>query len=391
MNCGFCEAVCPTFQVTFNSSIGARGRVEIAKYLVASPTSELRLTIFNSFYSCLNCSACLSVCPVGINAGRVSSLARKQIVSNGMKGGIAEAIVSVTSRYGSPLAISPNMDRILKGTKSLEDSDTLLYTGQMYSLAACSSSFSKMEKILGAKLSDLAGRFIAMFPVTMKLISVAMRGRDRKLYEDSVRAISALLSKSGVPFKFMEKEPYPGTFLLDLGYEDEFREYASGIASAFKSMGIRRIITADPHTYNLLKYDYPKYVDNFDFEILFYTDLLKSQNLERTGETVVFHEPCHIARGNEPLSSPLAILRGAYRVLLPQRSGSMTACCGGPDELMFPSMGEKISEVRYEELRSMGEYKIVTACPVCLSNLRKDKMVTDLSLVLNVSGSSRGP
>jgi len=371
--------------------MGARGRVEIAKYLVRSSNSGLQKSVSDAFYSCLNCSACLSVCPVGIDAGKVSVLARKYIVKNGLKAGIAEAIVNTTIKYRSPLAISSDFRRIAREMKMDEHSDTLLYTGQMYSLSAYSSSFSKVEKMLGPKVSDLIGRLIARFPVIMKFASRIIPPRGRNLFTESMKSVGFLLSQEGIQFKLMMDEPYPGTFLLELGYEEEFRKYAAKIASLFRSMGVKRIITTDPHTYNLLKYDYPKYIADFDFQVVFYTDLLNVENFKKEDEKIIFHEPCHLSRGNGSLSSPLTLLRRAYQVILPERSGAMTSCCGGPDELMFPLTGEKISDRRYKELRSLGNEKLVTACPICLSNLRKDELVTDISLVLKESRIKAAP
>lgn len=56
---------------------------------------------------------------------------------------------------------------------------------------------------------------------------------------------------------------------------------------------------------------------------------------------------------------------------LPPRSGRNVFCCGGPDELLFPEMAEKVSEERYRELSEAGNGRIITACPICFSNLKK--------------------
>ncbi|MEM0141592.1 MAG: (Fe-S)-binding protein [Thermoplasmatales archaeon] len=322
---------------------------------------------------------------MGISAGKVSVLSREQLVKKGLSKGIADAIVNTTLKYESPLGLSGYIGNTICDADFNEESDTLLYTGQMYLLASYSKLLSRMEGSMGDKASEFAGKLISTFPVMMRLISIILPNRDKKYYVDNIRNICSVLTREGVKFKVMIKEPYPGTFLFDLGYLDEFKRYAATIKSRFESLGIRRIITVDPHTYNLLKYEYPKYLADFNFEVVFYTDLIKCESLRNTGEQVIFHEPCHLTRGNEILNSPLNLLRSSRDVLLPSKSGAMTACCGGPDELLFPSISEKVSVNRYKELQSLGNHDIVTACPICLSNLGRVGKVTDLSSILKAS------
>ena len=146
-----------------------------------------------------------------------------------------------------------------------------------------------------------------------------------------------------------------------------------------KDSGAKRIITVDPHTYDLLKNVYPEFVSNFDFEVVHYIDLIKDLDFEKSGEKVTFHEPCHFVLRDSPYNSPMDILRESSEVVLPARSGRKTRCCGGPDELLFPELSEKISEQRYNELRETGASRVVTACPICFTNLAKDEKAIEIS------------
>ena len=91
-----------------------------------------------------------------------------------------------------------------------------------------------------------------------------------------------------------------------------------------------------------------------------------------------YHEPCHFSLRQEAYNRPLETLRSVALVKLPQRSGRRTKCCGGPDELIFPELTHKVSINRYEELRGTGAEKIVTACPICFSNLSKGPEVVEI-------------
>lgn len=57
-------------------------------------------------------------------------------------------------------------------------------------------------------------------------------------------------------------------------------------------------------------------------------------------------------------------------------------CCGGPDELLFGEISWKVSVERFNQLRATGAERIITACPICFANLRKDGTVVDISQFL---------
>jgi Fe-S oxidoreductase len=46
---------------------------------------------------------------------------------------------------------------------------------------------------------------------------------------------------------------------------------------------------------------------------------------------------------------------------------------------LFPELSEKISEQRYGELRETGASRVVTACPICFTNLAKDEKTIEIS------------
>ena len=386
INCGFCEAVCPTLEASsFKAAIGARGRVMIAKEML----SELKHENFNGadfldpFYSCLNCNACLTVCPAGINAGEISHLSREELMDKKTASkSVADMIVKLTVKYGSPLGLSKKMNKWFGGMKFYDDSEILFYTGQMYLLTAYSKKFSKLEMKMGERLTNVGASIITRFPFLIKLLSFFVKGDNVDDYRRSTRNIYDLLSKAGIRMNHVENEPYPGTFILELGDEEEFRRYAENFTKIIKEKRIKKIITTDPHTYDLLKFSYPKYVRDFDAEVSFYTDFLAGVKFRKLDEHLIIHEPCHLIRGQDKYNVASRILENVSRLTFPTHSGQNTACCGGPDELLFPNLSEMISEERYRELRSAGKGNIVTACPICLSNLNKNKDAKDLSDIL---------
>ena len=391
INCGFCESVCPTLPASgFISSIGARGRVDIGKKLLDEMNLKKELTIepFNSFYSCLDCFACLQVCPAGVNAGEVSQLGREIITSNDVfkkidGKGITKMIVSLTMKYKNPLGIRHKLDSWAEGLEFDDSSDTLFYTGNMYQLMAYTEGLGKIEKWLGRKMSNFMAGAVAKRPYIAYGFKLMKNGETQRLMENNLKNIYALLKKSGIKLKYLRsEEPYPGTFLHDLGYKTEFKEYVSFLVDYFKSESIKKIVVIDPHTYDLFKRVIPIEIGVFPFDVVYYLDLVDTEKFHKSEETVTFHEPCHLVLRNPEYNKPLDIVEYTGNLVMPPRSGKKTMCCGGPNELLFNNLAVKISKNRMEQLKDTGAKKIITACPICQVNLNLHGKTTDIGTYL---------
>ena len=391
INCGFCESVCPTLPASgFRSSIGARGRVDIANALLGEldKNGKSSLEISESFYSCLDCFACLQVCPAGVNAGKLSHLGKSIIADSNTlerneRKSIADMIVSVTTKTMNPLGLRRECSKWSSGLEFNSISDTLLYTGNMYQLMPYSKKLSSVERMMSQKAIDAMARLISSHPGLSRLTGLMKDDVLELEMNRFLRDIYALLSAAKIEMNYLgEEEPYPGTFIFDLGYISQFRKYAEIVTKMFHQKGVRRIITVDPHTYDLLKVQYRKYVPEFDFDVYYYTDFLDTLEFDKDHELTTLHEPCHFTLREGSYNRPLKYVRKITDVVLPDRSGKKLMCCGGPDELLFGNLSNEISKERFQQLKNTGAGKILTACPICYSNLKKDSSVQDLSTYL---------
>lgn len=78
--CGFCEAVCPTYNAARARHYGPRGRLHMAKYIFEGGRSKRAI---ESIATCLRCRACELVCPANIKIVEVITEARKIINDEG--------------------------------------------------------------------------------------------------------------------------------------------------------------------------------------------------------------------------------------------------------------------------------------------------------------------
>ena len=70
MRCGMCLPACPTYKETFLETASPRGRVALIRKLQEGQLDQSeRLLEYLSL--CLDCQACASACPCGVNAGEL--------------------------------------------------------------------------------------------------------------------------------------------------------------------------------------------------------------------------------------------------------------------------------------------------------------------------------
>jgi glycolate oxidase iron-sulfur subunit len=75
VHCGFCNATCPTYQLTGDELDGPRGRIYLIKQVLEGtpPTRKTRLHLDR----CLTCRACETTCPSGVDYHRLLDTGRE--------------------------------------------------------------------------------------------------------------------------------------------------------------------------------------------------------------------------------------------------------------------------------------------------------------------------
>ena len=109
----------------------------------------------------------------------------------------------------------------------------------------------------------------------------------------------------------------------------------------------------------------------------FLADLIASGRIprdrRRPRETVTFHDPCYLARGNDVVEPPRAVaaaMAGSSLAEMP-RHGRDSFCCGAGGGSMWLDVrgDERIENVRFREAAATGAETLVTACPFCKTML----------------------
>ena len=77
VHCGFCNASCPTYQVTGDELDGPRGRIYLIRDFLQSGENADRAQ--HHLDRCLTCRACETTCPSGVRYSELAEIARSEL------------------------------------------------------------------------------------------------------------------------------------------------------------------------------------------------------------------------------------------------------------------------------------------------------------------------
>ncbi len=78
LHCGLCLPVCPTYSVTGREDASPRGRIRLIREYLAG-NLELSPEFVEAMYFCLDCQACQTACPAGVEYGTLVEQTRNTI------------------------------------------------------------------------------------------------------------------------------------------------------------------------------------------------------------------------------------------------------------------------------------------------------------------------
>ena len=83
VHCGFCNATCPTYQLTGNELDGPRGRIYLIKNFFENTSEQIENKVgLKHLDRCLTCLSCETTCPSGVQYGELVDIGRKHITSS---------------------------------------------------------------------------------------------------------------------------------------------------------------------------------------------------------------------------------------------------------------------------------------------------------------------
>jgi heterodisulfide reductase subunit D len=192
------------------------------------------------------------------------------------------------------------------------------------------------------------------------------------------RAFAAILNKLGIRFAILGKEEAcTGDPARRAGNEFMFQMMAYQNIQVLGSYGIKKIVTACPHCFNIFRNEYPELGGNY--EVVHHTVLLQQLIDEGRivlkeggpfkGKRITYHDSCYLGRANHIYEAPRKVLEALDAELVEmKRCRSKGLCCGAGGAQMFKEEEKGTTRVNFErtgEALGTGADIIASACPFC--------------------------
>ena len=379
INCGTCTAICPIGLHTLPRTMFRYALMGLQENIIENT---------DTVFTCLLCRACEDKCPANVKIAENMRVLRAYFnrevfeakkptpASPALRSTLGILNDNIAKRHSALPLPKKAYTRWAKGLNIPRGGETVLYTGQMYqlipSIQVMASSLARFENSWVTKFFWL-GRLINKIINVSRIMARPPRSEQEK-YDNMLRNIARLLQSASVEFGYLyEEDLYAGALAYDEGLDDVFEKQARLVTEIFRRRGVKRVITVDPHTTDMLRTAYPEVIKDFDVEVKSYLEVLAEQTpdvFQKTDSSVVIHDSCVYARYEDVIEQPRKLLKNAgYSINEIEASGKDTHCCGGPIESLFPSKAHEIADERIEQLAAAG-CPVVTMCPICLVNLK---------------------
>lgn len=379
MRCGMCLPSCPTYKETFLETASPRGRVALIRKLQEGELDQSeRLLEFLSL--CLDCQACASACPCGVNAGElVAEFTCEKKSETGL--GFMEDLVL--------RKLVPHPDRL----------ETSMAPMRLYQ----NSGLQKLVRTLGVMkmfpkpLERMEGLLPSLPPRPLRQeiqeITPA-EGTERGtvgfflgcvmslIFSDASRATIKLLSSLGYTVITPKNQVCCGAPNMLGGDLEGLQEAAHANVAIFSGYEVDFIVTdCGGCGAELKKYGhhiegeaataFSAKVRDISQVLALHADELRTK-LKPLRQKVTYHDPCHIAHCQGIRKEPRDLLK-----LVPdldyKELDSADACCGsaGTYNITKPEMSDRILQRKLDSVRASGADILVTSNPGCLLQLKK--------------------
>lgn len=298
---------------------------------------------------CTTCRNCEDACPVNNeHVGTIIDMRRYLVMTEGKMDSDIQRAVTNIERQGNPWGLSKK-DRV-----KWRDEDESVYIPTVKELKKEDKSFEYLFWVSSMGSFDSRSQKIAL-------------------------AFAKLMNRAGVSFAILgNTEANSGDTARRIGNEFLFQEIAEKNIKQFNKHDVKKIVTIDPHAYNIFKNEYPDF--GFEAEVYHHTqmlyDLVMSGRLkpERAiNERLTYHDSCYLGRYNGVYDPPREILRSIPGLELVEmdRSRENGMCCGAGGGLMWTeeTTGGRINVARTEQALQVEPTMISSACPYCLTML----------------------
>jgi glycolate oxidase iron-sulfur subunit len=377
VHCGFCLPTCPTYAVLGVEMDSPRGRIKLMQTVwegrvdVASEGFALHID------QCLDCRACETACPSGVEYGKLVEATRSQLETARRRGALARLVRAFAFR-------------------TLLPRPTLLAAFARLSVIAKRLGARRVLRAIGARrLGDL----LALVPAHASSRALpasfaaagARRGRValfsgcvmRAAFADTNAATARVLARNGIEVVVPPEQTCCGALQAHAGAREDSRALARRNIAWLEALDVDAFVVnaagcgAHLKGYGWLLKDDPLWSQRaqaFAARVRDASETLVEFGLvARPGPLrarAAYDDPCHLLHGQGISEQPRELLRAIPGLeLVPLEEADM--CCGsaGTYNVTQPALSKALLDRKIEHVLASGANMLVTANPGCQMQL----------------------
>lgn len=406
IHCGLCTSSCPTYLETGDENQGPRGRI----YLMRA-VSEGRLPLDDAvrtpLETCLDCRACETACPSGVQYGRIIEpfrVAMEETAVQAHWNGDPDQVALPSPKidagdwfrrwilfrlfpYPGRLGWSLFPARLLKRIGLFD-----VMTRPVAAVAP--QRVRRLMELLPQQLPSepaLPERLPAIGPKRAKVALFRGCAADA-LFRQVHWATARVLQANGCEVWIPRDQACCGAIHYHAGSSDPARDFADANVAAFRREAVDAVVVNVAGCGSMVK-DYGHHwhdAGSPDREALatktrdIHEFLDELGLIEPTGSvelTATYHDACHLAHAQKIREAPRRLLSkipGLKLVPLPESE----VCCGaaGTYNLTQPEMSDRLGRRKRENIKKTGAEVVVSANAGCTLQIAKKLSPTDRPL-----------
>jgi len=382
MHCGLCLPTCPTYELTALEKYSPRGRIRMIK-AIADGDMTITENFIESIGFCLNCQACVTACPAGVQYGQLVEAAQLHIEHHVYEQGKGSRLKRFILNW------------VFADLKRLQRMGLFMRLYQRSGLEKLIQK-TRLLKVVSKKLHDMSfmapvvpGRMVYRSsnhaPVEKRNIRVGvLTGCVQDVFFNTINQDTIDVLKINGFDVFIPKESYCcGSVHGHNGNLDMARILARKNIEVFEKAAVDYVVMnaagcgAYMKDYVHLLHDDPEYTErahSFSKKVKDFSELLAEQGwIKPEGIQkikVTYHEPCHLVHAQKISQQPRQIIQsipGIEFIELPEA----TWCCGsaGIYNIIRYDDSMWVLERKMKNIAATGAEYVLTGNPGCMIQL----------------------
>jgi glycolate oxidase iron-sulfur subunit len=388
VHCGLCTASCPTYVETGNENDSPRGRIYLMR-AVRDERLELGHDVRRHLELCLDCRACETACPSGVQYGKLIEPFRVAMEQQASTSVQPQKSNDWFHRY-ILFGLFPYPEKLRQSLRPARIAQKLGLDRLLISTG--------LWRLLPSRL----GRLVTMLPPLEKPIPalpefLAAKGRRRArvalftgcvgdvLFRQTNWATARVLQENGCDVIVPQSQVCCGAIHFHAGNSPPAREMADKNAAAFDPASVDAIIVNVAGCGSMLKdysHHWPSGAEQAARELFASKVRDCSEFLDQLGLippvgeirlTATYHDACHLVHAQKVREQPRNLLKkipGLTLVELPESE----LCCGaaGTYNLTEPEMAGRLGQRKLNNIRSTGARLVITSNAGCLLQIARE-------------------